>query len=462
MRCKKTLRTWLLNVWLDFSFGIGLPKPGRIVATKQSIKASFLSMSVSGLTAKVLGVYCRASRPCFHPSGCQHDRLLFTFHFNLRSYLRCIPVPGSALSVPGLHSVTVVLPNELRQPRLSSVLLPRRGFARPQPGRLSPTSEFGPSTDQLPSGIQILLRWWRRLRPFKTELADLRRRFQRNKEGFDPYYPQLTRYFVRFPFLTDSEFKAWLVTADSDLGEGYSWGEFVRSPRSAPGCAWASDSAARTAAWESHGLVDADSHPFAHTYPSTYPKPGPRPGGKQASSNALVKSVTDNQFSGYGLFRGFISTRVPERGDLVRAGFVNLRSPESTMFGLLMPYNFEPYTHLVIRYRGDGRSYRINILPRQEWDVSWFDTHHFVLYTRGGPYWQIAKIPLSKFFILRRGLIRINQHRLKNVNVRLLSFSLMDQIEGPFALELDYIALYTDPDHKEKFAYEQYDRTGIL
>ncbi|KAA0188707.1 Complex i intermediate-associated protein mitochondrial [Fasciolopsis buskii] len=172
--------------------------------------------------------------------------------------------------------------------------------------------------------------------------------------------------------------------------------------------------------------------------------------------------MTDKQFAGYGLFRGFLSTRVPERGDLVRSGFVNLRSPESTMFGLLMPYVFQPYTHLIIRYRGDGRSYRINLLPRQQSDIAWFDMHHFVLYTRGGPYWQIAKIPLSKFFVLRRGLIRLSQEPLNGMNVRLLSFSLMDQIDGPFSLELDYIALYVDPDHKEKFAYEVYDRTGTM
>lgn len=46
-----------------------------------------------------------------------------------------------------------------------------------------------------------------------------------------------TRYFVRFPFLTDEEFSKWLVTSDSSHGEGYSWAEFVRSSRTAAGCA---------------------------------------------------------------------------------------------------------------------------------------------------------------------------------------------------------------------------------
>lgn len=75
-----------------------------------------------------------------------------------------------------------------------------------------------------------------------------------------------------------------------------------------------------------------------------------RPGGKQASSAAIVMTSSDPKFKGYGHFRGFISTRVPKRGDLVRAGFANLRSPESNLFGCAMPYGFEAYSHLIIRY----------------------------------------------------------------------------------------------------------------
>ena len=44
-----------------------------------------------------------------------------------------------------------------------------------------------------------------------------------------------TRYLVRFPQLTDSDFKKWTVYTDSDFDEGYSSAEFVRSPRNAIG-----------------------------------------------------------------------------------------------------------------------------------------------------------------------------------------------------------------------------------
>ncbi|CAL8096520.1 unnamed protein product [Calicophoron daubneyi] len=359
--------------------------------------------------------------------------------------------------------------------RLSVAILTQQRCAYANSSRqsynLPQSTEFGAGGDNLPSGIQIFIRWLRRLRPLKTEIADLRRRIRRNKGGFDLKVPALTRYFVRFPFLTDAEFADWSVTTDSALGLGYSWAEFVRSPRSASGLAGVEN----LPGFDGAGLEDElksnehspvriedDTHPYAYIYPPTYPKRGPRPGGKQASSDALISSATDRKFKGYGWFRGFISTRVPDRGDLVRAGFANVRCPETTLFGFLMPYALFSYTHMIIRYRGDGRAYRINIATREDWDITFHDVHQFILYTRGGPYWQIAKIPFSRFIRLAEGKVRLDQIKLRKDKVRLISFTLMDDIDGPFSLELDYIALYVDQDHHEEFAYEQYDRSGIV
>ncbi|VDD79366.1 unnamed protein product [Mesocestoides corti] len=191
----------------------------------------------------------------------------------------------------------------------------------------------------------------------------------------------------------------------------------------------------------------------------------PNPASTEAYVESALFSLDPPQKcfnASYGLFRGQISTRVPDRGDLVRAGFAHLRSPEHTHFGFLAEYNFNPYTHLIIRYRGDGRTYRLNIHPRSDWDVFWFDMHQFPLYTRGGPYWTIAKIPFSAFYLSNKGQVVDRQHRLPLTNVRMISFTLADRIPGPFALEIDYIGLYYDMFHKEMFAYEQYDSPAIL
>ncbi|CAH8579335.1 unnamed protein product [Schistosoma rodhaini] len=320
----------------------------------------------------------------------------------------------------------------------------------------------------LPGPIYALVKWWFKIRPFKAELADLRRRIQRNKEGFETKIHSRTRYFVRFPFLTDEEFSKWLVTTDSSHGEGYSWAEFVRSPRSAAGCANAfglnesvypesattSENSDETGEKIKTSIISSfddpnKDHEFGYTHPVSYPKFLYRPGGKQASSAAIVMTSSDPKFKGYGHFRGFISTRVPKRGDLVHAGFANLRSPESKLFGCVMPYGCEAYSHLIIRYRGDGRKYQIVVLPRAEWDFYRFNTHQFTLYTRGGPYWQIAKIPLSKFYHTSSSIMHYRQFPVDLGRMRLLSFTIMDDIEGPFSLELDYIGLYFDEQQNE-------------
>ncbi len=104
----------------------------------------------------------------------------------------------------------------------------------------------------------------------------------------------------------------------------------------------------------------------------------------------------------------------------------------------------------------------MNIHPKADWDLFWFDAHQFPLYTRGGPYWTIAKLPLSRFYLANRGHVVDRQYSLQKTNVRMVSLTLMDGVPGPFALEIDYIGLYYDMFHKEKFAYEQYDSPGVL
>lgn len=57
------------------------------------------------------------------------------------------------------------------------------------------------------------------------------------------------------------------------------------------------------------------------------------------------------------------------------------------------------YNTLVLRIRGDGRAYGINLHVDGYFDIQWHDIYSYVLYTRGGPHWQIAKVlQLTLFF----------------------------------------------------------------
>ncbi|VDD79364.1 unnamed protein product [Mesocestoides corti] len=125
--------------------------------------------------------------------------------------------------------------------------------------------------------IEGLVRWWLRLKPWNEEIANLKRRLRRSNAGFDPCVHGQTRFLVRFPQLTDSDFKLWSVYTDADFDEGYSSAEFVRSNRDAVGPASGKGEphnvppdflGSRTSGDEKKPLSprEKDSHPFSIMY----------------------------------------------------------------------------------------------------------------------------------------------------------------------------------------------------
>ncbi|KAE8741907.1 hypothetical protein FOCC_FOCC012559 [Frankliniella occidentalis] len=161
--------------------------------------------------------------------------------------------------------------------------------------------------------------------------------------------------------------------------------------------------------------------------------------------------------SGTGLFSGHISTQLPKTGEIENTGYANLRYiPDLRAFGRGKYYFFGGYTHMVLRVRGDGRNYMLNLHPHVHFDLEWFNLFSYVLHTRGGPYWQETRIPFSKFFLHHKGRVQDKQFPLDTTDVKNISITLMDQNEGPYSLEVDYIGCVRDPNHKEIFAYESY------
>lgn len=52
------------------------------------------------------------------------------------------------------------------------------------------------------------------------------------------------------------------------------------------------------------------------------------------------------------------------------------------------------YNTLVLRVRGDGRSYAVILRTDRLHDMTWHDAYYYVLYTRGGPHWQLTKVTI--------------------------------------------------------------------
>ena len=105
------------------------------------------------------------------------------------------------------------------------------------------------------------------------------------------------------------------------------------------------------------------------------------------------------------------------------------------------------FTHLTMNIRGDGRKYMLNMQVKRDFDILWNDRWHYPLYTRGGPYWQYVKIPWSKFYLGNRGSVQDKQTRIPlECGVVGMSITLMDQITGPFQVLLQTI-LKRPPPH---------------
>jgi len=119
--------------------------------------------------------------------------------------------------------------------------------------------------------------------------------------------------------------------------------------------------------------------------------------------------------------------------------------------------HWQNYTHLTMKVRGDGRKYMINVKVFREYDMHWDDRYHYPLYTRGGPYWQEVKIPFSKFFFGHKGIIQDRQCPIQLAIIQSIAFTLMDRITGPFQLEIKDIGLVRhESGDNEEFAYETY------
>ncbi|RWS04674.1 complex I intermediate-associated protein 30-like protein [Dinothrombium tinctorium] len=176
------------------------------------------------------------------------------------------------------------------------------------------------------------------------------------------------------------------------------------------------------------------------------------------------------------VFHGILDTSLPKDGSTQRAGWVNITThcpPRSfNRFAVLNSvdsffklnisplrsnyFDWEMFTHLVMRIRGDGRNYAIILRTPGYFDITWMDFFTYILYTHGGPYWQNVRIPFSKFIFAYKGRAQDEQIRIHLHYISSFGITLMDNNPGPFNLEIDYIGVEYDPSFTEESAYEMY------
>lgn len=180
---------------------------------------------------------------------------------------------------------------------------------------------------------------------------------------------------------------------------------------------------------------------------------------KQGFSTCKLELSPD----GRAVFSGTLDCKVPKTGKMNNAGYCALRTATfRKSFKREARLNWELYNHLVMRVRGDGRIYMINIGNKGFFDIFWNELYNYVLCTRGGPYWQFVKIPFSKFFLSSHGRVQDSQTPIDLTNISSFGIIASDRAPGPFKLEIDYIGVVYDPYEWEEFAYEMYDLNDII
>lgn len=160
---------------------------------------------------------------------------------------------------------------------------------------------------------------------------------------------------------------------------------------------------------------------------------------------------------GTAVFSGSLSSAIMRDGRIERAGWASIKLEDKAAFNRRKYLSqWHNYSHLMIKVRGDGRSYKVMLHSPLALDMTWGDSYSFPLHTHGGPYWQYERIPFSKFFHTVAGRIQDRQQSVSLTDVSSVSIVLMDRMDGPFALEIDWIGVVHDRSHVEETAYETY------
>jgi len=156
------------------------------------------------------------------------------------------------------------------------------------------------------------------------------------------------------------------------------------------------------------------------------------------------------------LFRGYINNKIPRymlpsSDPLAKkplwSGYAYMETkPFRTVLDKESFINLEHFNAFKLRIRGDGRMYKMGLLNC----FGMLDQRMFwcPIYTNGGPEWQEVTIPFSKFYQTKKGQKTKRQPLIEDRRIQSIQFNLRDNIEGPFQLEVDYIAMTTEELYK--------------
>ncbi|MEM7165420.1 MAG: CIA30 family protein [Planctomycetota bacterium] len=115
-------------------------------------------------------------------------------------------------------------------------------------------------------------------------------------------------------------------------------------------------------------------------------------------------------------------------------GFATVRSPGRDL-------ELSGMDGLVMRVRGDGRRYGFSVMPSdRRYEINMWRTE----FTTEPGVWQEVRVPFTAFVHQVMGRRFPQNGHLPPERIRAMAFSISDKNEKPFALEIDWIAAYSE------------------
>jgi NADH dehydrogenase [ubiquinone] 1 alpha subcomplex assembly factor 1 len=112
-------------------------------------------------------------------------------------------------------------------------------------------------------------------------------------------------------------------------------------------------------------------------------------------------------------------------------GFASIRSTPSS-------YDLRTYAGLLLRIRGDGKQYKMNLKTEAALDGVQYQA---VFETEAGA-WIEIRMPFSKFVPMFRGVYAYDSPPLDTASICSFGLLISDKQAGPFRLDIDRISAY--------------------
>lgn len=171
------------------------------------------------------------------------------------------------------------------------------------------------------------------------------------------------------------------------------------------------------------------------------------------------KSTVNLTKSKYGrmLFSGNVDINVPDNVEIDHSGFCGIRSnPNIGLFDKVVTTDMSYYDCVEIKYRGDGRPFFVNIQTASMMLLNEFDLFQAFLFTKGGPNWEVERIPFTKFLMTYKGYLQDEQFDFDKV--RTIGISLSDKKSGPYSLEVEYLKLVKVGSQPLAFKFQHFNK----